>query len=158
MGLLTAGAAAHLLQPPVNVLRLSLRPDGLAPRTTDLAQWRSHLLHRLARDAAAGADPDPARLHEELAALPAGTDPAVAPEAAAVPLRLDHPQGELVSSSTVTTFGAAVDLTAPAPLPRAAAPHPPGRAATASPVARGGRGPKLAAPVSASRSVREECS
>jgi len=41
---LTAGVAAHLLEPPVNVLRLALHPDGLAPRITNFAQWRAHLL------------------------------------------------------------------------------------------------------------------
>jgi transcriptional regulator with XRE-family HTH domain len=30
-----------LLQPPVNVLRLSLHPDGLAPRIVNLPQWRA---------------------------------------------------------------------------------------------------------------------
>jgi hypothetical protein len=44
---LTAGAAAHLLEPPVNVLRLSLHPDGMATRIVNLAQWRAHLLDRL---------------------------------------------------------------------------------------------------------------
>ena len=53
---LTAGAAGHLLAPPVNVLRLSLHPDGLAGRIANLAQWRGHVLARLAREAAAGAD------------------------------------------------------------------------------------------------------
>lgn len=40
IGLLTAGAAAELLEPPVNVLRLSLHPHGMAPRIANLAQWR----------------------------------------------------------------------------------------------------------------------
>ena len=44
---LLAGAAARLLQPPVNVLRLSLHPQGLAPRIENLAEWRAHLLARL---------------------------------------------------------------------------------------------------------------
>src|SRR5687768_8914202 len=35
------GAAPHLLQPPLNVLRLSLHPDGLAPRIDNLAEWRT---------------------------------------------------------------------------------------------------------------------
>src|SRR3546814_5195341 len=43
------GVAAHLMQAPVNVLRLSLHPEGLAPRIVNLAQWRAHLLHRLRR-------------------------------------------------------------------------------------------------------------
>src|SRR3712207_4671 len=72
--LLTAGAAAHLLEPPVNVLRLSLHPEGLAPRILNLPQWRRHVLHRLGREAHLTGDPDLARLHRELAALPGGAD------------------------------------------------------------------------------------
>src|SRR5579872_4247353 len=46
---LMAGAAPELLKPPVNVLRLSLHPSGLAPRIANLAEWRDHLLFRLRR-------------------------------------------------------------------------------------------------------------
>ena len=49
--LLTAGADPALLEPPVNVLRLSLSPGGMAPRIRNLAQWRTSVLHRLARRA-----------------------------------------------------------------------------------------------------------
>ena len=45
--MLIAGCAAELLQPPVNVLRLSLHPEGLAPRIANLREWRAHLLSRL---------------------------------------------------------------------------------------------------------------
>jgi transcriptional regulator with XRE-family HTH domain len=34
---LIEGAAPHLLEPPVNVLRLSLHPEGVAPRIANLA-------------------------------------------------------------------------------------------------------------------------
>ena len=44
---LLAGVAAHLLAAPVNVLRLSLHPEGLAPRIANLGEWRAHLLARL---------------------------------------------------------------------------------------------------------------
>ena len=50
-------AAAALLEPPVNVLRLSLHPDGMAPRIVNLAEWRAHLLDRLSRDIEATAAP-----------------------------------------------------------------------------------------------------
>src|SRR3954452_15164955 len=39
IAVLTQGCAPHLLEPPVNVLRLSLHPEGLAPRILNLAQW-----------------------------------------------------------------------------------------------------------------------
>src|SRR5499426_4537715 len=54
---LLAGVAAELLAPPINVLRLSLHPDGLAPRIANLAEWRQHLLERLRRQVDVSADP-----------------------------------------------------------------------------------------------------
>ena len=56
IGLLTAGSAARLFEKPVNVLRVTLHPDGTAPRTANLSQWREHLLGRLALQAAATGD------------------------------------------------------------------------------------------------------
>ncbi|HSI55234.1 MAG TPA: helix-turn-helix domain-containing protein, partial [Ramlibacter sp.] len=44
---LLATVDPSLLQGPVNVLRLSLHPQGLAPKIVNLAQWRNHLLERL---------------------------------------------------------------------------------------------------------------
>jgi transcriptional regulator with XRE-family HTH domain len=108
---LTAGAATELLEPPVNVLRLSLHPDGMAPRIVNLAQWRTHVLHRLSREAALTADAGLADLHRELAAMPGGRDESL-PDGIAVPLRVRHEDGELAFLSTVTTFGTAVDITA----------------------------------------------
>src|SRR6266581_1900343 len=46
-GMLSEGCAPWLLEPPANVLRLSLHPDGLAPRIANLAEWRAHLLTQL---------------------------------------------------------------------------------------------------------------
>jgi transcriptional regulator with XRE-family HTH domain len=114
IGLLTAGVAAHLLEPPVNVLRLGLHPEGLAPRIANLAEWRAHLLDRLGREAVATGDPALAALHAELAAYPrggAGEVPDLLAGEIAVPLRLRHEGGELAFISTVTTFGTAVDIT-----------------------------------------------
>ena len=52
VALLTAGAAPSLLEPPANVLRLSLHPDGIASRIVNLGEWRAHLLARLRREVA----------------------------------------------------------------------------------------------------------
>src|SRR5699024_9157551 len=52
--LLEGVADPALLEPPVNVLRLSLHPDGLAPRIANLPQWRAHLLRRLSAEVDAG--------------------------------------------------------------------------------------------------------
>jgi transcriptional regulator with XRE-family HTH domain len=113
--LLVAGAAAHLLEPPVNVLRLSLHPEGMAPRIANLAEWRAHLLDRLGRQAVVSGDPALFALHEELAAYPGDGTPAPSPDleagAIAVPLRLRAGDDELAFISTATTFGTATDVT-----------------------------------------------
>lgn len=45
---LLAGCAAELLEPPVNVIRLSVHPGGLAPRIENLEEWAAHLHHQVA--------------------------------------------------------------------------------------------------------------
>src|SRR3954469_8324465 len=113
--LLTAGVADHLLEPPVNVLRLTLHPDGMAPRIANLPEWRAHLLDRLGRQAVVSGDPALAALHEELVRLPGGDEPGPSPDLAAgeiaVPLRLRAGDDELAFISTATTFGTATDVT-----------------------------------------------
>jgi hypothetical protein len=113
---LLAGVAPHLLAPPVNVLRLSLHPEGLAPRIVNAAQWRAHVLARLAQQIQATADAQLQALYDELAALAgasAGAQDAAALEAGGivVPLVLDTPQGVLRFIGTTTVFGTPVDVT-----------------------------------------------
>src|SRR5271154_4116351 len=50
------GVAPDLLQAPVNAMRLSLHPNGLAPRIVNLAEWRGHLLDQLRRQVELTAD------------------------------------------------------------------------------------------------------
>ncbi len=112
--LLIGGAADHLLEPPVNVLRLSLHPEGMAPRIVNLGEWRAHLLDRLGRQAVVSGDPALFALHEELAGYPGGEGghvPDLEAGAIAVPLRLRIDDGELAFISTATTFGTATDVT-----------------------------------------------
>src|SRR6266581_8285424 len=71
IALFTAGVSPELLTPPVNVLRLSLHPSGLAPRIANLPEWRAHLLERLRKQIEVSADPVLVALLEELRALPA---------------------------------------------------------------------------------------
>lgn len=114
---LLGGAAPALLQPPVNVLRLSLHPDGLAPRITNLGEWRAHLLARLRQQVDASADATLAALLEELSAYPAPrTERAEAKGASdspgfVVPLRLASDDGVLSFLSTTTIFGTPIDVT-----------------------------------------------
>ena len=114
VALLTEGVAPHLLEPPVNVLRVTLHPDGMAPRIENLPEWRAHLLERLGRQAVASGDPALAALHEELASYPGGPPAAPHDPAAgeiAVPLRVRAGERVLAFISTLTTFGTAVDVT-----------------------------------------------
>ena len=113
INLLTAGAAPQLLEPPVNVLRLALSPDGLAPRIVNLAEWHAHLLARLRREIAVSADERLIELLDELRQCP-GDKPDVEPPGwgdVVVPLRIRTDLGELRFLSTVATFGTPLDVT-----------------------------------------------
>ncbi len=106
LGFLMEGIAPHLLEPPVNVLRAGLHPEGLAPRIVNLDEWRAHVLERLARQAVTSGDPALAALHEELAAYPGGESAAPHDPAQgeiALSLRLEVGDAELAFISTVTT-------------------------------------------------------
>lgn len=109
---LLTGVSAELLTPPVNVLRLSLHPEGVAPRIANLAQWRAHLLHRLRQQIASSGDPVLETLLQELLAYPAAEDDGGRDASAfVVPLRLRTEVGELAFLSTTTVFGTPVDVT-----------------------------------------------
>ena len=110
IGVLVDGCAAHLLEPPVNVLRLSLHPDGMAPRITNLGAWRAHLLARLRRDVDTTGDAVLAELLAEVESYPGGAAPDPAP-ALVVPLRYRHGDAELAFFSTTTVFGTPLDVT-----------------------------------------------
>ena len=112
VGLLTDGVAPDLLEPPLNVLRVSLHPDGLAPRIVNLGEWRAHLLERLTRQIALTGDAALQTLLEELRDYPAPQDGHVSSSEIAVPLRLSTDACELAFISTVATFGTAVEITA----------------------------------------------
>ncbi len=88
VGALLAGVAPALLEPPVNVIRLSLHPDGLAGRVANLAQWRAHLLHQLNARAERTGDPRLAELYDEVSAYPAPADAVSSPVTPVVPLVL----------------------------------------------------------------------
>ena len=124
---LIAGVDPPLLAPPVNVLRLSLHPKGLAPRIVNLAEWREHLLARLRHQIEVTADPVLIELFKELRDYPAsiGADtgkigvPGAPPARStiddfggvAVPFRLATEAGVLSFFSTTTMFGTPVDIT-----------------------------------------------
>lgn len=112
---LMEGVDAALLQPPQNVLRISLHPSGLAPRIANLGEWRAHVLERLRHQHAATLDPVLASLIEELAGYPGdGTGEHTGeglPGGIVVPLRLRTAAGVLALFSTTTVFGTPRDIT-----------------------------------------------
>jgi transcriptional regulator with XRE-family HTH domain len=115
---LMAGADPALLRPPINVLRFSLHPSGLAPRIANFAQWRAHLLGRLRRQIDIAADPLLIELLSELGDYPTPDQAQAHGRAAelpyagvAVPLRLVTAAGILALYSTTMIFGTPVDIT-----------------------------------------------
>lgn len=116
--LLLDGVSPALLQPPVNVLRLGLHPDGLAPRIVNYGEWRGHLLERLQRQVDSAGDPVLVELLAELRAYPAPpariatlAPPEEAHPDVVVPFRLATASGILSFLSTTTVFGTPVDVT-----------------------------------------------
>jgi transcriptional regulator with XRE-family HTH domain len=112
IAIFTQGAAPRLLEPPVNALRLSLHPDGMAPRIRNLPEWRAHLLTRLHRQAQTTGDLKLAELHEELAGYPGGEAHPPPGAAIIVPLRYEPPgQAELSFISITAVIGTPMDIT-----------------------------------------------
>jgi len=110
--LLVEQADPDLLRPPVNLMRLAFHPKGLAPRVLNLGQVRAHLLPRLDRQATNTGDPQLHALYEELRSYGPDEQPQPPdPADIALPIRLDHHGVELCFINTVTTFGAAFDVT-----------------------------------------------
>ncbi|QXC59861.1 helix-turn-helix domain-containing protein [Aquihabitans sp. G128] len=115
LAILAEGVSPALLAPPINAMRVSLHPDGLAPRIANLAGYGAHLLTRLQRQALLSGDPGLTELHDELASYPGverATSAAVEPaDLLFSPLRLRSEGQELLLFSTLATFGTALDIT-----------------------------------------------
>ena len=114
--LLVEGIAPELLEPPANVLRASLHPEGLAPRIANLSQWADHIIGNLERQVAVTGDEGLRALADELTgyARAQGAEPAApgeGPVPIALPLRLRVDGGELRFVTTIATFGTALDIT-----------------------------------------------
>ncbi|WP_030168338.1 helix-turn-helix domain-containing protein [Spirillospora albida] len=112
-GLFLEGAPPELLEPPLNVLRLSMHPDGMARDIVNLPEWRAHMIDRVRRHVALTADASLARLYRELRDFPGGVAEITSPVGGGVvvPLRIRRDGGELAFFSTVATFGTPVDIT-----------------------------------------------
>ena len=106
------GVDPKLLERPVNAMRLSLHPNGLAPRIENLAEWRGHLLHRLRAQVELTADPVLAALLKEVSSYSGPSMPHTATsDPIAIPFRLRVKDGVLSFFSTTMVFGTPVDVT-----------------------------------------------
>ena len=109
------GVAEHLLTPPINVLRLSLHPEGLASRIENLNEWRTHVFSRLKQQIETTGDEKLAALMTELENYPATAKPTASHHneygGLIVPLRLKSEAGTLSFYTTTTVFGTAMDIT-----------------------------------------------
>ena len=115
LGILADGVAPSLMAPPVNVIRVCLHPDGLAPRIVNLAEYSQHLMIRLHRQALLSQDPGLAALLDEMKEYP-GVESAASSAVDEssllfVPLRLRVGEAVLSFFSTIATFGTALDIT-----------------------------------------------
>ncbi|WP_411095871.1 helix-turn-helix domain-containing protein [Streptomyces sp. 020-2-3H-GM] len=137
IALLLEGVAERLLVPPVNAMRLTLHPEGLAPRIVNLPEWRADLLAQMERQIALVRSPALRELYEEVAAYPvperpANTDRTDVREgpggpggsasaegraggeraaAFALPMRLEHGGRVLSFVSSIATFNTPMDVT-----------------------------------------------
>ncbi|MEU6929523.1 helix-turn-helix transcriptional regulator [Streptomyces sp. NPDC046385] len=119
IGMLLTGLPEHLLTPPLNAMRITLHPEGLAPRIRNLREWRGHLLAQMERQIGLARSESLRALYEEVAAypLPEGAgDPAdrEAPEPYpyfALPLRIEHDGRVLSFVSSISTFNTPLDVT-----------------------------------------------
>ncbi|MFB7476404.1 helix-turn-helix domain-containing protein [Kitasatospora sp. NPDC056184] len=119
LGLLLSGVAPHLLEPPLNAMRITLHPEGVAPRIVNLRQWRRHLLERMEQQVGLVRSQPLRALLEEVRAYP--EPPAAAAEGDeeditelfpfALPLRIAHEGRVLSFLSTIATFNTPMDVT-----------------------------------------------
>ncbi len=106
---LLAGCAPELLEPPINVIRVCLHPDGLAGRIGNRAEWGGHLLQQVRHRAERTHD----RRHRELAAETAGylgeSEAATPPAGPVITLEIDVDGAPLRFFSTSATLSTATD-------------------------------------------------
>jgi transcriptional regulator with XRE-family HTH domain len=110
--LFTDGVAPELLTAPINALRLTLHPEGMGSRITNLPEVRASVLTSLHRQVASTADPDLQDLYDELRGYAGGerVEPP-GPAEVVVPMRLRHGDRELSLLTTIATFGTPLDVT-----------------------------------------------
>jgi transcriptional regulator with XRE-family HTH domain len=108
---LTAGAAPELLEPPVNVLRLVVHPDGMGQRVENLAEWGRHIIENVRAHQLRNPDPRREELLADIERYVPAPSPGLDHLGFAVPLRLRCEEGVLQLISTLTSFATALDIT-----------------------------------------------
>ncbi|WP_327678655.1 helix-turn-helix domain-containing protein [Streptomyces sp. NBC_00467] len=119
IAMLLDGLPEHLLTPPLNAMRITLHPEGLAPRIRNLREWRGHLLAQMERQIALARSTELRELHDEVAAYPVPDPPATEPPPSdpapappfALPLRIEHEGHVLSFVSSISTFNTPMDVT-----------------------------------------------
>ncbi|GGT38267.1 helix-turn-helix transcriptional regulator [Streptomyces atratus] len=137
IAMLLEGVAGHLLAPPLNAMRLTLHPEGLAPRIRNLREWRADLLAQMERQIALARSAELRELYEEVAGYPApegadraegagaagsgggagspvGENPGAGPASSlpfALPLHIEHGGQVLSFVSSIATFNTPMDVT-----------------------------------------------
>ncbi|WP_406385182.1 helix-turn-helix domain-containing protein [Streptomyces sp. NBC_01618] len=137
--MLLEGVAGHLLAPPLNAMRLTLHPEGLAPRIRNLREWRADLLAQMERQIALARSAELRELYEEVSGYPApgGSDRAddagpagdgdgngngngngaiersgpALPLPFALPLHIEHGGRVLSFVASIATFNTPMDVT-----------------------------------------------
>ncbi|MCA6090826.1 helix-turn-helix transcriptional regulator [Streptomyces sp. SCA3-4] len=116
--MLLDGVAEPLLTPPLNAMRITMHPQGLAPRILNYPQWRGHLLHQMQRQLALHRSAALRALYDEVSAYPMPKPPAAAPPAGeedvppfALPMVIEHAGRTLSFISTIATFNTPMDVT-----------------------------------------------
>ncbi|OLZ64466.1 transcriptional regulator [Streptomyces amritsarensis] len=114
--MLLDGLPEHLLTPPLNAMRITLHPEGLAPRIRNLTEWRGHLLAQMERQIALARSEPLRTLYEEVSSYPVaerpgGGEPEEPVPYIALPLVIEH-DGRLLSFvSSIATFNTPMDVT-----------------------------------------------
>lgn len=106
--------APWLLEPPLNAMRITLHPEGLAPRIRNFREWRGHLLQQMERQLALLRSEPLRKVYEEVAALPVppgGEEEAGKDSPFALPMVIEHEGRRLSFLSTIATFNTPVDVT-----------------------------------------------
>ncbi len=105
------GCAPELLEPPVNAIRITLDPRGLAPRIRNLPEWGGHLVGQLRHRADETQDPRLGVLLDEAESLLGVVRPVPASPGPVVTMELDRDEHLLRFFSVSARLEMATDLT-----------------------------------------------